>query len=236
MQSDQVTKVNKAIVSSIGDTPLSILTLHQSKYYHLGTTNELIYYFCENDDLKTELNMDQVVNSLVTGDDEAIEGIVLNAVVAGGSVLPKNSIVEYSIIEKRVILGAKTILSNVHISSPCLSIPAGFLYHTIPIIHDSQTRYVTVAFHNTDDLKCEVDLVSSASLQYGGKLLDELYESSERYSTESVFSGSSSATLWTARIFTSHVDMNESFTETVTMLDNLLYQKKNVAHEDVTVY
>jgi hypothetical protein len=51
-----------------------------------------------------------------------------------------------------------------------LAIPAGFLYHTVPVLAgEGEGRFVTVAFHNMDDMKASVEPGQEGNLQYGGE-------------------------------------------------------------------
>ena len=67
-------------------------------------------------------------------------------------------------------------MSNVDIADD-LSIPAGFLYHTVAIkMEEDQRRFVTVAFSVEDDMKLSVNITSARNLQFGGKLMETLFQ------------------------------------------------------------
>ena len=121
----------------------------------------------------------------------------------------------------QVFLGPKTILSNIHVDHD-LEVPAGFLYHTIAVTIEDKRKYVTVAFHNTDDMKFTSDVNLSQNLLYGGKLLDKLYTAApERFNQKTVFPESTSASLWNAKLFSAKETMSESFKDTVEMVSVL---------------
>ena len=121
----------------------------------------------------------------------------------------------------QVFLGPKTILSNIHVDHD-LEVPAGFLYHTIAVTIEDKRKYVTVAFHNTDDMKFTSDVNLSQNLLYGGKLLDKLYTAApERYNQKTVFPDLTSASLWNAKLFSAKETMSESFKDTVEMVSVL---------------
>ena len=106
-----------------------------------------------------------------------------------------------------------------------LVIPEGFLYHTVAILVQDCRRFVTVAFHVTDDMKFSTEVARSDNLQYGGKLLERLFSLSPHlYTKNSVFSTATSASLWTARLFSAQASMAESFSETVRMVTSLCNQ------------
>ena len=118
-------------------------------------------------------------------------------------------------------------MSNVQIQAD-VEIPPGFLYHTIPILVSKDgtrvRRYVTVAFHVTDDMKFYTDLSQADNLQYGGKLLSKLFSLAPplKRSKSSVFKDCSSASLWNAKLFSAHESMSESFTQTVSFVSALI--------------
>lgn len=121
-------------------------------------------------------------------------------------------------------MGNKTILSNVEVREE-LVIPEGFLYHSVAIKVDGVRRFVTVAFHVTDDMKFSTEVSRSENLQYGGRLLERLFTLSPHlYNKETVFPASSSASLWTARLFSAQPSMSQSFSQTVGLVSGLCNQ------------
>lgn len=217
-------KIKKQVYEKVGKTDFTILSLHQSKFYHLGTTQEYLHGLTSDKYLRIELNLENIVCSKIEKDDNNIFGIVLNSVINKAVTIPQDSIVEYSIFDAEVCLGPKTILSSIHIDHD-LDIPAGYLYHTIAIVVEGIRKYVTVAFHNTDDMKFTSAVNNAENLQYGGKLLDKLFIAApERFNTKTVFSGCTSASLWNAKLFSAQQTMSESFKDTVEMV-SLLDQK-----------
>jgi len=220
-------QVRKQIHKKLGQTDLAILSLHQSKFYHLGTTQEYLHGLTNDKNLRVELNLENIVCSKIEKDAGEIRGIVLNSVINEVASIPQDSIVEYSIFDAKVSLGPKTILSNIHIDHD-LEVPAGFLYHTIAVTIDGDRKYVTVAFHNTDDMKFTSDVTLSQNLLYGGKLLDKLYTAApERFNPKTVFPGSTSVSLWNAKLFSAQKTMSESFKDTVEMISIIDNQGQN---------
>ena len=109
-----------------------------------------------------------------------------------------------------------------------LVIPEGFLYHSVAIKVDGVRQFVTVAFHVTDDMKFSTEVSRSENLQYGGRLLERLFTLSPHlYNKETVFPASSSASLWTARLFSAQSSMAESFSQTVRMVASLSNQVRS---------
>lgn len=208
----------RALQEKLGDTRLAVLALHASKFYHLGTTQEYLHGLTGNKQLRLELNLENVVWSKVSH-PSPVAGVVLHSHLSQEVTLPQDSIIEYSIIEAKVHLGPKTILSSVHITEP-LSLPPGFLFHTVPISVAGSCQFVTVAFHHTDDMKYTTGQGQSGNLQYGGRLLEEVY-SGGATSQDIVFPAPGPASLWTARLFPSRSSMAESFKATVGIVASL---------------
>ena len=155
----------RALQKSIGGTNLGVLAMHCSSFHHLGTTQEYLHGLTSDPHLKLQLDLGSVVCSKVT-DSEKIQGIVLQSALSQPVDVPSDSIVEYSIIDARLSLGPRTILSGVHVAEK-VELADGFLYHTVPVIVSGNTAFVTVAFHHSDDLKASADLASK--LSYAGK-------------------------------------------------------------------
>ena len=96
-------QVKKQIYKKFGKTDLAILSLHQSKFYHLGTTQEYLHGLTNDKYLRMELNLENIVCSRIKKDDGKIHGIVLNSVINEAASIPQDSIVEYSIFDSKVI-------------------------------------------------------------------------------------------------------------------------------------
>ena len=121
-------------------------------------------------------------------------------------------------------MGSRTILSNVEIADD-LTIPAGFLYHTVAVKVENKRRFVTVAFSVSDDMKFSADIANAGNLQFGGKMMEKLFQMSpEALNAQSVFGDRGSVSLWNARIFTAHSSMSESFRQTVKLVSCLQSQ------------
>merc|ERR1719232_55463 len=226
--------LKRKINEKVGDTDLSVLSLHQSKFYHLGTTQEYLHGLTNDKYLKMELNLANVVSSHITDRETSnIEGIVLSSIIDKSIDVPQDAIVEYTIIQSKICLGAKTILSNVEIKDD-VDIPPGFLYHTVPILVDGSRKHVTVAFHITDDMKFSADIDRAENLQFGAILLEELFSMCPQiYNKSSVFPQNSTASLWNARIFTAQASMSASFLATVRMISSLVSKEKFDTFENV---
>ena len=95
--------LKRKIAETVGDTELAILSLHQSKFYHLGTTQEYLHGLTNDRFLRLELNLENIVCSQIREDpSNLIQGIVLNSVLEQPARIPSDSIVEYSAVHCQV--------------------------------------------------------------------------------------------------------------------------------------
>jgi len=150
--------------------------------------------------------------------EDAIEGVILNSCINGLSVVHKNSVVEYSIINPKIIINSRTILSNVVVEEPT-QIPAGFIFHTIPISTDGGRRFVTIAFSVEDDLKIAVN---KDTIKFGGRQLKDLSIVSMKLSLENIFPQGENVPLWVAKLFPSADTMGKSFSATAQLVNSFL--------------
>ena len=210
----------RAMYHSLGDTGLAVLALHSSRFHHLGTTAEYLEGLTRDPHLRKELSLEQVVSSRVAqGAGDQVAGILLHSALSSPATIPTDSIVEYSIIEAPIHLGPCTILSGVHVTKS-MDLPAGFLYHTVPVVVDNTSKFVTVAFHHLDDMKKSTKQAMSGSLSYGERPMEELY-SSGLLDLSATFPSDGPASLWTARLFPAASTMADSLAVTAAMVARL---------------
>merc|ERR1719242_2908776 len=77
-------------------------------------------------------------------------------------------------------------------------------------------------------MKFSTEVGRSENLQYGGRLLERLFSlSPDVFSRETVFPSASSASLWTAKLFSAQPSMSESFSQTVKLVNGLCKQEKH---------
>ena len=124
-QPDPITAVRRALHARLGDTALAVLSLHQSKFYHLGTTQvssqqwqlyigsldhnnvsttqEYLHGLTQDRFLRQELNLASVVSSSLGAEAAScVQGIVLSSVISEAVTVPPDTIVEYSHVQSKV--------------------------------------------------------------------------------------------------------------------------------------
>ena len=95
------TRAKQALAAAVRGTGLQVLALHQSRFYHLGTTQEYLHGLTQDKRLRLELNLSNSVCSRIAPGGE-VHGIVLNSVLNHPAVVPSDSVVEYSILDAKV--------------------------------------------------------------------------------------------------------------------------------------
>lgn len=202
----------KKVAALMNNIPLKIVSLPNSKFYHIGTMSEYLDALCGNAQLAAELSFGaRAVESVI---DPGSGGVVMCSIVQESVRVPASVVMEFCKIESKIVLGERTILSNCHIDS-ALEIPGNFMFHTVPVnvnAEHGKKKYVTVAFGIGDDLKATVS--DPADLRLGNNAL------ASRGASELYFSAESEMSLWTARMFKAVDSPSESFRLTLDVVND----------------
>lgn len=193
-------------------TPIHLVALNRSKFYHIGSVRELIRNFCADSWLRSELGLRRFVSSKLVGEGKggAINGVIMQSIINRNSQIHHEAVLEYCEFQLPIFVGKNSLISNCsttsnHSTMRSLVLPDNCLFHTIPISEDHKKRHVTIAFSSTDDLKSE----SKDGLTYFGMpLLEVLHRL--RIHPEKEFS-SNKRSLWNAKLFSAKPTMDESF-------------------------
>ena len=204
----------KKIFALMDAVPIRLLALPESKFYHTGTCEEYIEAYCVCRQLARDMNFSRVVHAKFTGGDKAndrLEGVVISSVLPSNLVVPKTTIVEYSVIKSAgVTLGDRSIISGCVVDT-AVALPGSHVYHTVPI-DDAGDQFVTVAFHIRDDLlKRRFDSVDG--LSYGGRGVRQFFPSGK-----DLLSDDDDICLWHARLFAAADTMEASFRRTLSLV------------------
>ena len=256
-------------------TDITILIMNASRFYHIGTTKEYIYNFCqdqsfqegmglsmnafnlwtesENDILENDYKNGKDSNDpshtatdIITEPDSALntcQGCVMQSILPKSSTISNNSVVEYSKFDVPVDVGVNAIISNCEFSKPDkqmelkiwqrnnkgvtnekLKIPANTFLHTIPIRQDNETKYVTVCFGISDNLKKAVSENDFQCLPYLGRTVKDyckVFEIELNAVSKGYTQSGSKYNLWFTDLFPVADSMTESLTLTLAMADAL---------------
>lgn len=181
--------INMKMATHFQNSPLSILILEKSKFFHLGTMPEYLENLCQSSELYRVLGMKPVVHCR-TGASLTCRGIITDSVIQSAVEISQGSTVDNCIFHTPLVVEPCVILSNCVINDPDIKIiPSGWLFHSSAIKKDGKYSYVTIAFRIDENLKTCVE-----------------------HSWKHLAEGGSS--LWTARLFEARTSMSDSFSTT----------------------
>lgn len=224
-------KVRQKIFHLLKGTPLNVVLLNSSKFYHMGTTSEYLFHLTEDEELRSELGL--LPSTFSPSVNENPSGCcVMCSILDPSCSLGAGSVVEYSRLEAGVTVGGGSIISGCWIS-PGQSVPAGAFMHSLCVNHREQTRFVTVFFGIEDNVKHSVDApTSTEELKFFGLSLSKclshwgMEEESLKFSTDS-------CSLWSACLFPVCSDQRSSFSLSLTMLRAILGGSTSPLPKDV---
>ncbi|XP_010167401.2 fucose-1-phosphate guanylyltransferase, partial [Antrostomus carolinensis] len=223
-EESQLVEVRQKLYSLLKGTALNVIVLNNSKFYHIGTTQEYLLHLASDSKLKFELNLQPVAFSIFCGKGETLtqSASIIQSVLEPGCLIGPGSVIEYSRIGPEVSVGENSIISGSHINWK-VDIPANCFLSSLSIKMNNQVKYASMVFGVEDDLKKSVKLLSDIhSLQFFGVSLLECLDlwgmkvSDQLFSSESTRLG-----LWTARIFPVCSTLSESVRMSLKMLSSV---------------
>ena len=224
-EESQLVAVWEKLYSLLKGTALNVIVLNNSKFYHIGTTQEYLFHFTSDSNLKFELDLLSVAFSIFS--DDAAETLgqsasIVQSILEPGCLIGPGSVIEYSRIGPEVSVGKKSIISGVCVNFK-VDIPANCFLSSLSIKINNQVKYVSMVFGVEDDLKKSVKLLSDThSLQFFGVSLLECSDLWGVTVSDQLFSGEHARLrLWTARIFPVCSTLNESVRMSLKMLDSV---------------
>ncbi|NXI50637.1 FPGT guanylyltransferase, partial [Chloroceryle aenea] len=220
----QLAEVRQKLYSLLKGTALNVIILNNSKFYHIGTTQEYLLHFTSDSKLKFELDLLPVAFSTFPDKAAAVgrSSSVVHSVLEPGCAVGPGSVVEYSRIGPDVSVGRSCIVSGSHIDFK-VDVPSNCFLSSLSIKIDSQVKYASMVFSTEDDLKRSVKSLSDIrSLQFFGVSLQECLDLWGVTVSDQLFSGSDRRRgLWTARIFPVCPTLSESVRMSLGMLESV---------------
>lgn len=213
-------KVRQKIFHHLKGTELNVILLNNSKFYHVGTTEEYLYHFTTDPCLRAELGLLSTAFSLCSSKSSEKPGAcVMHSVLHPSVTVSPGSVVEYSRLDAEVKVDSRCIISGCWISSG-LSVPSNTFMHSLSVNLDGKMGFVTVVFGVNDDLKKNVDSPSDIKALSLFKVSLEDCVGLWGLSPEKVrFSGERSAcSLWNTCIFPVCLDLKDSFLMSLEMV------------------
>lgn len=226
--SPDLVKMKKKVFQLLHRNKINLIILNRSRFYHVGTLNELIQNFCIERDLIENLGMGRFVSSKIVGEGpvKQISGVVMLSIINNECIIPYNSVVSYCRFSVPVITGEHNIVSNCSvgmesskgINEPVI-LPDDVMFHTIPVLIKDTERFVTVAFGIEDNVKKAFPFSETDKLEYFGMSMRKVLEVLE-IKKESVFPFHE-CNLWKAKLFATKPTMEESFSYTLQQVQSI---------------
>lgn len=211
-QESSLVKIRQKIYHRLRGTPLNVILLNNSKFYHVGTTTEYLYHLTQDPLLRSELGLSSSAFSVCPSQSHT-ESLtvccVMHSVLDATCSVSAGSVVEYSRLEAGVTVGRGSILSGCWVGIG-QSVPDGVFVHSLCVKHQSKSSFVTVAFGIDDDVKKSVTAPAYLEkLKLFGVSLAECWDVDHEVLG---FSGdTSSCSLWNACLFPMCPDLQGSF-------------------------
>ncbi|XP_029003628.1 fucose-1-phosphate guanylyltransferase [Betta splendens] len=199
-------------------TPLNVILLNNSKFYHIGTAPEYLFHLTEDEALRRELGLLSCAFSAL--DPEGVSGsCVMHSVLDPGCSVGAGSVVEFCRLGSGVSIGKGSIVSSCGVRAG-LSVPDGVFIHSLCVNHRGRAGFVTVFFGVSDNLKHSVGAPAHADgLTLLGSSLAECLSRWQMEREALSFSGDASCcSLWNARLFPVFADRHSSFSTSLEML------------------
>lgn len=215
-------EIRKKIFQILKGTPLNVIVLNNSKFYHIGTTSEYLFHLTEDMVLRSELGFQSSAFSLHMNEDFSSRCCIMYSVLDPSCSVGAGSVVEYSRLGSGASVGRGSIVSSCCISVG-LSVPDGVFMHSLCVDYKHQTSFVTVAFGINDDLKRSVETpVCMEELKLFGVSLADCLSHWGLKNDIVRFSGDGSSCLWKACLFPVCLDPQSSFSMSLEMLHSIL--------------
>ncbi|MBN3302369.1 FPGT guanylyltransferase, partial [Amia calva] len=215
--------VREQIFSLLKGTPLNVVVLNNSKFYHVGTTQEYLFHLTGDPDLRAELGLLSDAFSICPGDTSKDSAVcVIHSLLHPSCAVASGSVIEYSRLGPNVTVGGNTIISGCWIDGG-LSVPSNAFIHSLTGSLNGDTVFVTIMLGIEDKVKKSVSSVSDISqLQFFGTSLVTCLGCWGLSVGDLKFSGDQSClSLWNARVFPLCSDLQSSFATSLQMINSL---------------
>ncbi|XP_072536877.1 fucose-1-phosphate guanylyltransferase [Salminus brasiliensis] len=213
-------EIREKIFHCLRGAPLNVILLNESKFYHLGTTEEYLFHFTADPCLRGELGILPAAFSVYEPEaSEKAAACVMHSVLHPSASVSVGSVVEYSRLGAEVTVGTRAIVSGCWVGAG-LSVPDETFIHSLSTSLDGRTCFVTVAFSVRDDLKKSVSSPAGVNeLELFGATLEECVSRWGLCAGDVKFSGDGSVwNLWNCCLFPVCEDRKSSFAATLGMV------------------
>ncbi|NP_001191730.2 fucose-1-phosphate guanylyltransferase [Callithrix jacchus] len=221
-EESELVEMRQRIFHLLKGTSLNVVVLNNSKFYHIGTTEEYLFYFTSDNSLKSELGLQSITFSIFP-DTPKCSGktfCIIQSILDSTCSVAPGSVVEYSRLGPDVSVGENCIISGSHIITKA-PLPAYSFVCSLSLKMNRCLKYSTMAFGVQDNLKKSVKTLSDIKfLQFFGVCFLSCLDVWNLKVTEELFSGNKTClSLWTARIFPVCSSLSDSVTASLRMLN-----------------
>ncbi|XP_030061456.1 fucose-1-phosphate guanylyltransferase [Microcaecilia unicolor] len=217
----QLIEVREKIFFLLKGTPFNVIVLNNSKFYHIGTTQEYLYHLTSDIKLKSELNFQSKTFSIFPAKAENCgeRACIIQSILDAGCSIAPGSVVEYSRLGPHVSVGENSIISSSCLAATVDLLPNSFV-SSLSLNIEGRVMYTTIVCGVNDNLKNNVKLLSELQhLQFFGISFLECLNLWGLRVSGHLFSGNgASLSLWNARIFPVCCTMDESVALSAKML------------------
>ena len=180
----------QAVFDCLRGTDVHVLVLNMSKFIHIGTTRELIHHFCRDDVFHQEMSLEKDVfnawpsfklereekvkqHQIKDNSTISCNSCIMHSLIPSPSQIAADCVIDYCQFDIPVTIQSNCILSNCQYlrgkakqTISALSIPQEMFLHTVPVLVQNVTKYVTVFFHVDDNLKKSAPITDVESLPF----------------------------------------------------------------------
>ncbi|NXD10306.1 FPGT guanylyltransferase, partial [Nothocercus nigrocapillus] len=226
-EESQLVEVRQKLYSLLKGTALNVIVLNNSKFYHIGTTQEYLFHFTSDSKLKSELDLLPVAFSIFSGKAETLDRStsIIQSILEPGCLIGPGTVIEYSRIGPQVSVGSNSIISGSHINFK-VEIPSDCFLSSLSIKMNDEVKYVSMVFSVQDNLKKNVKLLSDVhSLRFFGVSLLECLDLWDLQVSNQLFSSdNTNLGLWTAKIFPVCSTSSESVRMSLKLLNSVQHR------------
>ena len=159
--------IRQGLWELLSGTALTVLPLHPSRFYHIGTFVEYLHFFTQDAAFAAEVVTQDSINVYRSGDGEAAAAgaaaavaagapTVLNCELGAGSSVASGSVVEFSTLGAGSAVGSGCLVSGVELP-PGATVPDGTFLQTWALTDGSGgtevAGFVAHIIATTDDIK-----------------------------------------------------------------------------------
>lgn len=234
--SDGLLATRQQVFNLLKNSPLSVIALKQSKFYHIGTLAEYIDNFCSNTDLRMEMGLSKFCYSAYDSPSSGFNrqssmgGCIIHSLINDNCRSSSLSVVEYCKFTAKagVVVEQNCVISNCEYfaddSGSAVVIPENTFMQTVPVLDPNGIpKYVTLLFSVNDDMKSSASSIQDVSniSYFNRSILSVAAGNADR-----LFAKGNPLSLWEAKLFPLVDTAQSSFLLALYQLKTLLSPTK----------